>query len=581
MVSELGKISIYLAKDGKSFDDVVDKNKLPNENENFKIREFEVNGCPIIFYCRHTITAKPDNPPWLEFVNEKLIADDQKIHFDSYSKRPSGLLLINIENRTLAATFGIGVSSFLLKHQFLDDFGIKTAMNMCGNKELRQTKSSTHSITTHNIDRQLSKPSDSFSFGLNETELLQYISAHLENDKKVMLQGKDNLTLKVIGNEKLSWDKLIEYGKRFIDEYSRDSYKQLFPNYPNFQNIEKEKSDDLDSRLIEKLKNEEYERTHLAIPEFLSDDEFSFSYTNLNKRENKIYSHIDISQLKTHEILDFENLTLDSLKKVNVYAYSHEQDQILAYKKWGLYNCIVTEFECNGEYFVLSNGIWRKVDDEFYRVITKFIDNTIKEEEIADEYRDIDISDHNRSQNREEVFNHKYCEMNSSAIKFDQAKLRIGQGSKDKEFCDILEYKEGDTISIIHVKKNGGADSINYLFSQARFYCESFLGDDIFLNEIREHISKSEKEIKHKILQKMKEEQSEVVGKDYSVKLWILFDNKKSPPKKADLPLMAKYDLKLTYERLKKFLKFSEVQLSMIPVKTINFTTSKKKVGKN
>jgi uncharacterized protein (TIGR04141 family) len=581
MASELGKISIYLAKDGKSFDDVIDNSKLPNESDSFKIREFEVNSCPVMFYCRHAVTAKPDNPLWLEFVNEKLITEDQKIHFDSYSKRPSGLLLINIENRTLAATFGIGASSLLRKHQFLDDFGIKAAMNMCGNKELRQTKSSTHSITTQNIDRQLSKPSDSFSFGLNETEFLQYISAHLENDKKVTLQGKDSLTLKVIGDEKLSWDKLIEYGKRFIDEYGSDDYKELFPNYPNLQNIEIEKSDELDLQLIEKLKNEEYERTHLTIPEFLSDDEFSFSYTNFNKRENKIYSHIDISQLKANKILDFDNLTLESLNKVNVYAYSHEQDQILGYKKWRLYSCIITELECDGEYFVLSNGIWRKVDDKFYRVVTDFVDNVIEEEDIPEIYRDIDIADHKRSQNREEVFNRKYCEMNASAIKFDQAKLRIGQGSKDKEFCDILEHNEGGTISIIHVKKHGGADAINYLFSQARFYCESFLGDDIFLNEIRDHINKCEKESKHKFLQHIKEEQSEVVGKDYSVKLWILFDNKNSPPQKADLPLMAKYDLKLTYERLRNFLKFSEVKLSMIPVKTINFTTSKKKNGKN
>lgn len=576
MASELGQISIYLAKDGNSFDDVIEKSKLPNESDSFKVREFEVNGNPVRFYCRHTVTSKSDNPPWIAFVNEKLIEEDQKINFDSYSKRPSGLLLIRLEGRVLAATFGIGSGGLLRKNQFFDDFGIKAAMNMCGNKELRQTKSSTHSITTQNIDRQLSKPSDAFSFGLNETEFLKYISAHLENDKKVTLQGKDSLTLKVIGDEKLSWDRLIKYGKRFINEYGSNHYKKLFPNYPNLQSVEKEKSDELDLKLIENLKNEEFDRMHLAIPEFLSDDEFSFSYTNYNIRENKIYSHVEISQLKSNRVLDFEKLTLDELNKVNIYAYSHEKDLILGHKKWALYRCIVTEIEYGSEYFVLSNGIWRKVDDEFYRVITDFVDNVIEEEEVSEIYRNIDISDQKRSQNREENFNIKYCQINDNAIKFDQAKLRIGQGSKDKEFCDILEYHEHDSISIIHVKKYGGADAINYLFSQARFYCESFLGDNIFLNEIRDYIDKSDSSNKHKFLSYIKKEQSEVVGKDYSVKIWILFDNKKSPPRKSDLPLMAKYDLKLTYERLRNFLKFSDVKLSMIPVTTINFTSAKK-----
>lgn len=225
MASELGKISIYLAKEGKTFTDVIDEAKLPNEGDCFKIRDFEVDGHPVRFFCKYAITVKQENPPWLDFVNDKLNGDDRKIHFDSYSRRPSGLLLINIEDKVLAASFGIGGGAFLRKSKFLDDFGIKAAMNMCGNKELRQTKSSTHAITTQNIDRQLSKPSDSFSFGLNETEFLQYISAHLPDNSKVTLQGKDTLTLKIIGDEKLSWDKLIEYGKTFIEEYGSDKYK--------------------------------------------------------------------------------------------------------------------------------------------------------------------------------------------------------------------------------------------------------------------------------------------------------------------------------------------------------------------
>jgi uncharacterized protein (TIGR04141 family) len=581
MASELGKISIYLAKDGKTFDDVIDKSKITDEGDNFKVRCFEVSGCQVMFYCRHTVTKKTENPPWLEFVNEKLSADNQKIHFDTYSKRPNGLLLMDIDGHILAASFGIGATSLLRKHQFFDDFGIKAAMNMCGNKELRQTKSSTHAITTQNIDRQLSKPSDSFSFGLNETEFLQYISAHIENEKKVTLQGKDSLTLKVIGDEKLSWDKLIDYGKKFINEYSSDKYKELFPNYPNLQNIEKEKSDELDLKLIEKLKNEEHDKIHLAIPEFLSDDEFSFSYTNFEKKENIIYSHIDISQIKSIKALNFGNLTLENLNKVNVYAFCHDQDQVLGYRKWDLYRCIISEIEWNGEYFVLSNGTWRKVDNEFYRVITDFVDNAIEEEDIPEAYKNIEISDRARSQNREEIFNKQYCELNANAIKFDQEKLRIGQSSKDKEFCDILEYSKDGSVAIIHVKKHGGADAMNYLFSQARFYCEFFLGDKVFLDEIRDHVNNSEKAIKHNLLQHIKETQCEVVGKDYTVKLWLLYDNKSPPPQKSDLPLMAKYDLKLTYERLRNFLKFSEVKLSMVPVQTINFTISKRKKEKS
>jgi hypothetical protein len=67
MASELGKISIYLAKEGKTFADVIDEAKLPNESDHFKIRDFEVDGYPVRFFCKHATTVKPENPPVARF----------------------------------------------------------------------------------------------------------------------------------------------------------------------------------------------------------------------------------------------------------------------------------------------------------------------------------------------------------------------------------------------------------------------------------------------------------------------------------------------------------------------------------
>jgi uncharacterized protein (TIGR04141 family) len=578
MATELGQISFYLAKEGNNFESVIQKDKTEPEGENFKIREFEVEDTPVKFFCIQSATSKTDNPPWLDFVNHKL--DDQdKIYFKTFSKRPSGLLLIKIDNRILAATFGVKGSGLLQKVNFLTDFGIKTAMNMCGNKELRQTKSSTHAITTQNIDRQLSKPSDAFSFGLNETELLKYISAQLEHDKKVTLQGKDNLTIKIIGDDKLSWRRLISYGQTFINEYGSQEYKKLFPNYPNLQDISKEKAEELDAKLVENIRNGDHARIHLAIPEFIADDQFSFSYSNYPKNANYIFSHIDIDHLKSEKILNFDNFDISKLKNKNVFAYSHEEDKILGYKNWELYFCIVAEIELSGEYFVLSDGVWRKVDGVFYTAVNRFIEDVLPEVDVPIEYHNIDISNVEKKQNREDIFINRYCELNKNTILFDQAKLRIGQGRKDKEFCDILELKPNESAHIIHVKKHSGSSSINYLFSQARFYCEFFLSDEVFLSEIRSHIHTSDHNQKALFLDHVKEEQADVNGKDYAVCLWVLYDKKKPVPQKNDLPLMAKYELKITYERLRAIHKYSAISLSMIPVSMVNFKTSEKRNG--
>lgn len=567
MASELGQISFYLAKFDEEFDSIIKAKNLPVESETFQIRNFNVGENSARFYCIHNTRKKSDNPPWLTFINQQLNSRDSCINFDTYTRRPSGLLLLELKGHILAAAFGVGGIALLDKDKCLPDFGIKVAMNMCGNQEIRQTKSRTHAYTTKIIDRQLSKPSDAFSFGLGETEFLNYISAHLKSNSNVTLQGKDSITIKIIGDKKLTWDSLMDYGEKFIDEYTNDAYKKLFPNYPNLQSVSDQLTNQLDQLLIKELIEEDFDRIHLAIPEFVPDDEYSYTYTNHQKMDNTILTHVDIHDLKSECNIAIENLTVELLKRRFVYAYSPEFAKVLEYKKWKLYDCIVAEISLDGNYFILSGGVWKKVDDEFSQLVNDFINDVLIEETIPARYHNIDIWHNEREQCREEIFNQTYCEVNGDAILFDQAGLRISTGPANKEFCDILEFKEGELVQIIHVKKYGGSSSINYLFSQARFYCESFISDETFLREIRDFIKDSMNPRKDAFLSYINSNQADLNGSDYEVKLWLLYDKNKTPPQKSDLPLMAKYELKMTYERLRNTLKYKKVSISMIPVK--------------
>lgn len=571
MTQELGQISFYLAKSGNSFDSVIDSQKVKAESDSFKIRTFEIGEAKFKFFCEQSTSTKP-NPPWLDFINEKLEPSENKIIFDSYSRRPSGTLLIKIGEHLLAAAFGTKGATLLSKKKFLSDFGIKTAMNMCGNKEIRQARSRTHTINTQNIDRQLSQPSEALDFGFNDTELLKYLSAQLT--KNVTLQGKDNLTIKLSGDKKLSWQTLLEYCEEFTEQYAKDTYKELFPNYPNFQTVSDEKIIELDETLVNKIKAQNFSCIHLAIPDFLADDEYSFSYSNHSKNDNVIFSHLRAEQLS--EVLNLEKLEIKKLKSKDVFAYCHLQSKVLGYKNWTLYDCIVAELEVDGEYFVLSSGEWRKVDDDFYQSVEAFINDVLEVKELPQEYHNMVIADMDKKQNREELFNSQYRDKNPNALLFDQAKLKIGQSKKDKEFCDLLELVPNGSMKIIHVKQSGGSSSMNHLFSQARLYCDFFLRDSIFLNEIRGYINASSHAKKATFLEYIKENIKDINGVDYEVGLWLLYDKSKAAPSKESLPLMAKYEMKLTCEKLTNINKFKSVSLSMVPVTIVNFKTKKK-----
>jgi len=483
--AEIGQITFYLAKAGTGFDTILDdgadlETKLAIRKADFEVDEAE---CRFIYFETHSARG---NPPWLDFVNEKANVADPFAFADA-SRSPNGILLIKTEDRLFSAVFGRSAASCLNRKMLEPDFGIKTAMNMCGNEEIRQTRTQSNAITPTHIDRQASRPSDSFVFGLSEAEDLRYISAHIKGQKNTTLQGRDNLTVKVIGEEKLTWERLVTQCQTFLERFEARDYIDLFPNYRNFQPATESEAEALNALLLETLRAKDYSRIDLCIPEFLSAEEYSFTFSNKAKKENMVYSFLTPALLE--EVFKKpEDLTVDRLESRKIFAFSPAEDRVLGHMRWPIYDCLVYEHAIGADYFVLSSGRWTKVDPEFHQSIIDFMANRVREEGAEPWCCDIDISDNQARQNTEAKFNNKIIELRPGAILFDRAKLKIGSGRKDKEFCDVLELCADGRMRIVNVKKYKDAASISYLFSQAKFYCEAFLHDDTFLGSVRNFV---------------------------------------------------------------------------------------------
>lgn len=564
---EIAQISFFLAREDKKIGSIFDQKKDVLKNLSASEFRFTVNetDCHFIYF---ETTSTKSNPPWLNFINEKLPLNDAPL-FSSKNKNPNGILFLTINGRVFAATFGRSAVSYLDRDAFEPDFGIKTAMNMCGNEEIRQTKSESHAITPTHIDRQVNKPADSFAFGLSEAEDLRYISAHMKDHKNITLQGRNNLTIKIIGKEKLNWQILIDYCEDFLVAYASKEYTKLFPNYKHFDEATESDSDILDEHLANQLRLKNTSNISLGIPEVLIDSDYGFAYSNNKRSGDKIYAYLEIRQIYEH--ISAEKITATKLKSKYIYAYSYEEDQVLSYKKWPLYNCLSFEQALGEKYFVLSDGKWLEVDSDFYSEITNFTKITLHEEACEEIYRGVDISDDEKMQNRESIFNKTICEIRPSCVLFDQAKLQIGSGRKDKEFCDILDLTNDNKIRIIHCKPYKNASSTNYLFSQAQFYCHAFINDQSFLGEIRNHINLSTSTKKTEYLDYIKPNIADIHGKDYVVCLWLLCDQHAATPVKTEIPLMAQYELKLMHEHLRNTCKFQDVIIRFIPVIKKNY----------
>ena len=571
--AEIAQITFYLAIESATFDNILDDEagldgKLGVRKTDFKVGDAE---CRFIYFETY---SERTNPPWLDFVNEKVDAGAPFIFADA-SRSPNGILLLKTEERVFAAAFGRSAASSLNKKMVEPDFGIKTAMNMCGNEEIRQTRTQSNAITPTHIDRQASRPSDSFVFGLSEAEDLRYISAHIKGQKNTTLQGRDNLTVKVIGEEKLTWERLITRCQTFRERFQARDYIELFPNYRNFQPATETETEILNGLLLEALKTKDYSKIDLCIPEFLSSEEYGFSFSNKPKKENKIFSFLSPSQLE-EVFKNPDDLTIERLESKKVFAYSPAEGRVLGYMRWPIFDCLVYEHAIDTDYFVLNSGRWTKVDPEFHQSIVDFMANKVREEDAEPWCCEIDISDDDAKQNTEAKFNNKVVELRPGTILFDRAKLRIGTGRKDKEFCDVLELTAEGQVRIINVKKYKDAASINYLFSQAKFYCEAFLNDDTFLSEIRSHIDKSACPVKADYLAYIKPAIEDNHGRDYKLCLWLLFSKADAKPDKNDIPLIAQYELKLMHDHLRRICKFQDIVIRFIPVKMTRYTQSKK-----
>ncbi|MCJ8142872.1 TIGR04141 family sporadically distributed protein [Ancylobacter sp. A5.8] len=573
--SDLGQISLYLAKEGRPFEKVIDLETLVKRHQRTE-HQFEVADAICRFIYFETSTKKT-NPPWLDFINVRIPATDQK-SFAAWSHSANGILAIALDGQLFIATFGRSAGSLIKREEIQTDFGIRTAMNLCGNEEIRQTRTQSHSLTPTHIDRQVARPSQSFVFGLSESEDLKSIAAHLKGNPLVTLQGRDHLTIKVIGAEKLSWDRLIEQCRDFTEAYGKEDFASLFPNYRNFKPAGDDQIKLLDQALIDTLRAKELEPVQLWIPELIADDDYSFSYSDNPKRKNRIYAFLDAGQLSYAVNLD--KVTIKMLHARRIYAYSHQEDRVLSHKWWSLYNCMLFEHKLGDGHFILTGGTWRQVEGSFYRSVTDFVAKQVREEACEPLYAGISIADQTARKNREAVFNTRACVLRPQSIRFDQAKLRIGSSRQDKEFCDILDLTDDGTMRIINCKPYKGSSSISYLFAQARFYCDSFLHDQVFLSEILSHVTSSPTPAKAEYLAHIKADIREVVGSDYQVCVWLLFDNKKPQPTRASLPFMAQYELKLMQEHLRNHCKFAAVVLRFIPVECVNFERDAKPTKK-
>lgn len=382
----------------------------------------------------------------------------------------AAVLLIQVDSRTIAFTFGYG-RNLLRPESFERDFGLKVALNTVDADRLRSVDVRTFEELTVHTRRQTSRGSPLDTFGLDiSRDLLRAVTGEPRDTtfaKRVM--GADALRLSAA----VRIEDLGGKAREMIDAYSRDAYKERFGWIDHLKAIrDPAVVETLDSRLIEALRSHDLHRLHLAPPEPVDWHELEgFRYST--DEDEALRHDVDIQEwLDT--IAEHEDVAVGDLKRARVEVMYSGQDQ--PFDKWSVYECVVFETELEDRLFVLTAGRWFEIAKDFADSVTAYV--------MGLPQSDLDLPDSTRGE-REEDYNRRVAESDDRFALMDRRLIQYGGGYSRIEFCDLLSR----TRQFIHVKRKLRSATLSQLFAQGTVPAEGFLRDPEFRRLVREAVT--------------------------------------------------------------------------------------------
>ncbi len=449
------KISIYLIKTGFSPDDVLKKSNYD---------QITLRGGNTFYYDK----SHSCQPSWISgFFGNKL---DNLELFNQSSKGVYFMkVVIESKERFFAILFGYG-HSMIRKYYCVDDFGLKTVLNLVDRNNIRKIGKRTLSSEPKNTIEQLSKIGNISDFGIDiEQDLIEEITGK-PND---IYFGENLVTGKVAftASVKVNSDNVNEFLGKCFEYYKKEDYKKNFAFIDQVKEIKDTK--EWDEKLIGKLKgnNDDNVDVWMAIPEIIEwEDVAGFSYTG--EKENLVDDIIIEGFKNSLSEKQKDSLGLDFLKKNKVYCFRSSSDE--EYDNWSYFKCFYCEITQDDRKIILTNGKWYEIAKDFVEEVENNYKITLK-----------NSSEITLAECEEKQHENKYNEALASSIKgilMDRKNITYGGGSSSVEFCDVYDT---ENKAFIHVKNYYGSSALSHLFAQGRVSGQLFLSDLKFRKKVK------------------------------------------------------------------------------------------------
>ncbi len=409
----------------------------------------------------------PHPPRWAEFIAPAIDGSIEK----AFNSSAYGVLFVRIDQRVFACTFGYGWS--LLKPSCYEyGFGLRVALNRIDPTQLRSLDLLSYDDIVITTRRQTSRGSElgSFSLDVARDVLRGVVGKPKDIDWARSIGGKDAVTLRA----PVRIQDLDGVLKELLIAYSDDSYKVKFSWIDHLGKVEdKAIVADLDRLLIEKLRSDKWDEVYLAPTEPVEWNEIDgFGFSGIRDKS----THDDPLLEEYFAGLGEENrkkLEINKLKKHHAGVFWSGITSLA--KRWRIYNCLVWETEYAGGLYVLLAGRWFRVEREFARQVSKYVNEI--------DTTGIGLPKANPGE-WETDYNKRVAKARTDLCLLDQKMFTLPGARTPIEVCDLISRDK----QLIHVKRRTSSATLSHLFSQGTVSAEALLGEVELRKELRQYL---------------------------------------------------------------------------------------------
>jgi len=416
--------------------------------------------------------------------------------------------------------FSFGYGRYMVKPEsYVHRFGVKVVLNSVEPNNIRKVDKLTMEEMPVRSQIQASKATDisSFSIDVYTDYMRGIVGAPRTEELGNVIAGKDEFKFSL----KLDIKDLKDKCKMILKRFNSDKYKENYDWYDHLKAIEDPAEiGKLEIDLMEKIQNREDEKIYLSPPEMIDWIDTEFSYT---KKGTK-YSDLNIEDFYNYLEERNYSFNVEKLKNRKIYIHRDNKDN----ETWKVYNCIIFEQTEDQTLYILTNGNWFEVDNDFVKEVDQYLEEVPKSSIILPNY------DHDN----EGDYNKVVGESEDNLISLDKVTPTIEDYRGKIELCDLLS----DKGHLIHVKHWSSSSTLSHLFAQGRVAATSLINNYQYREKIQEKVED--------IDQSFAELFDKTNPGDFPVVYAIIYKNDKPIHKR--LPFFSKLNMRQNVQQLRE-----------------------------